>query len=60
MAGVNFEDTLMNLNGQTPARPTASVDVPRSVPATPMSLAGPPPPPAATFTTRGFHEEAGE
>ena len=37
---------LMNLNGQTPARPTASVDVPRSVPATPMSLAGPPPPPA--------------
>lgn len=37
---------LMNLNGQTPARPTASVDVLRSVPATPMSLAGPPPPPA--------------
>ena len=36
----------MNLNGQTPARPTASVDVPRSLPATPMPLAGPPPPPA--------------
>ena len=37
---------LMNLNGQTPARPTVFVDVLRSVPATPMSLAGPPPPPA--------------
>lgn len=37
---------LMNLSGQTPSRPMASVDA-RSVPGTPMTLAGPPPPPAA-------------